>query len=152
MADQEIIAQLGKIISGSLEEKGYELVELIYRPEGRSLVLRLLVDKFAGGITMDECAALNHKLGQLLDEQDIIPDRYILEVASPGLDRKLTTKKDFMRCLNKQVVFFLNDLISGKCQWQGVVNRVDDVSVFIDYAGQALEIPLSKINKATLII
>ena len=152
MANQEIIAQLNRIISGFLEEAGYELVELICRHEGRNLVLRLLVDKLAGGITMGECAALNHRLSQLLDEKEVISNRYILEVAFPGLDRLLKTKKDFMRYLHKQVVFFLNDLVNGKCQWQGEVSRVDDTGVFIDSAGQILEIPLIKINKATLII
>ena len=101
---------------------------------------------------MGECAALNHRLSQLLDEKEVISNRYILEVASPGLDRLLKTKKDFMRYLHKQVVFFLNDLVNGKCQWQGEVSRVDDTGVFIDSAGQILEIPLIKINKATLII
>jgi len=54
--------------------------------------------------------------------------------------------------LNKQAVFFLNDLVSGKCEWQGLISRVSQTAVFIDRPGESLEIPLIKINKAKLVI
>jgi len=160
MTSPELSAELNKVISEFLSANGYELVDLIFRLEGRDQVLRLLTDRLEGGITMDECASLNQRIGQLLDEKGVINSRYILEVASPGLDRNLVTKKDFLRCLNKQVVFFLNALINGKYQWQGIVMKVEEPSVFIDICagsqssptGQILEIPLASINKARLVI
>jgi ribosome maturation factor RimP len=132
--------------------QGFELVDVIYRQEGKHLFLRILADRLGGGINLDECAQLSREISQVLDEKDIIGSGYMLEVSSPGLDRTLKSKKDFRRCLNKQVVFFLNDLVNGKCQWEGLIARVDDANVFINRAGQILEIPLAKINKATLII
>ncbi|MFA4854104.1 MAG: ribosome maturation factor RimP [Candidatus Omnitrophota bacterium] len=152
MVNQDILVQLNKIIGENLAENNFELVEFTHRYEGRDLVLRLFVDKPEGGITMDECASLNRSLGQLLDEKDIIPVRYILEVSSSGLDRPLMSRKDFMRCLNKQAVFFLNQPVNGKLQVQGRITSAGDTSVFIDDSGQVLEIPLTKINKAKLII
>ena len=149
MVDREIIARL---ISDFLAENNFELVEFTHRYEGSDLILRLLVDKPEGLISMGECAQLNRRIGQLLDEKDIIASRYILEVFSPGLDRPLKTREDFMRCLNKQAVFFLNDLVNDKCQWQGLINKVGEHSVFIHQSGQVLEIPLTKINKAKLVI
>jgi len=152
MVSQEILAELKRIIAEDLAKNNFELVEFTHRYEGRDLVLRLLVDKPQGGIAMDECESLNRSLGQLLDEKDIIPVRYVLEVSSPGLDRPLSTGKDFMRCLNKQAVFFLNEQVEGKLQVQGRITSAGDMSVSIDYSGKALEIPLTKINKAKLII
>ena len=152
MINQEIITQLNKIVRDHLAENRLELVELIHRYEGRDLVLRLLVDKPKGGITLGECALLNRKIGDILDENDILPGHYILEVSSPGLDRLLETKEDFMRCLNKQAVFFLNDLVSRKCEWKGLISRVSETAVFIDRLGESLEIPLIKINKAKLVV
>lgn len=152
MVNQEMIAQLNRIVSDFLAENNFELVEFIHRYEGRDLVLRLLVDKPEGSISMGECAQLNRRIGQLLDEKDIIASRYILEVSSPGLDRPLKTREDFMRCLNKQAVFFLNDLVNDRCQWQGLISKVGEHSVFIIQSGQVLEVPLTKINKAKLVI
>ncbi|MFH0918562.1 MAG: ribosome maturation factor RimP [Candidatus Omnitrophota bacterium] len=132
--------------------KGLEFIDLIYRPEGKRLILTVLADKPLGGITLQECAGLSRQLKNLLEEKNIIDGDYILEVSSPGLDRPLKRPKDFLRCLNKEAVFFLNDLVGGKCQWQGEINRVDGSVVFIRTGEQTLEIPLIKINKAQLVI
>jgi len=149
---QEIITQLNKIIRDNLAENRLELVEFIHRYEGRDLVLRLLVDKPEGGITLGECALLNRSLGDILDAKDILPGHYILEVSSPGLDRVLATREDFSRYLNKQAVFFLNDLVNGKREWEGLISRVSETTVFIDTPKGSLEIPLIKINKAKLVV
>jgi ribosome maturation factor RimP len=149
---EDLIKELNKLFSDSLSQEGLELVDLIFRNDANKLILRILVDKPTGGITLGECARVNRKLGDLLEEKDLIVQDYVLEVASPGLDRQLKSEKDFSRCTNKEVVFYLNDLIDGKCQWQGVVSKVDLLNVFIDNLGVVLEIPLIKINKARLVI
>ncbi len=130
------------------KERDLDLVDVIYRYEGGDLFLRVLADKFNGGITMDECASLNRELGALLDEKNLLESRYILEVSSPGLDRNLKTENDFKRSLNKRVRFFLNDYISGKLEWEGVVNKVEGQIVSIDTGNGLIEVPLVKINKA----
>ncbi len=132
--------------------QGFELVDVIYRNEGAHLFLRILADRSGGGINLDECARLNREIGQALDEKNIITSRYMLEVSSPGLDRSLTTQKDFLRSLNKEASFYLSELINGKCQWHGKITKVEGASVFINSCGKILEIPLAKINKARLII
>lgn len=145
-----MIKELNELFLQFLSQENIELVDLICRDESNRLVLRILVDK-VGKITLGECALVNRKLGNLLAEKNIIASDYVLEVASPGLDRNLKTQRDFLRCINKEVVFYLNDLINDKCQWQGVVNKVDNINVWIENAGEILEIPLLKINKAKLV-
>ncbi|MFA6350036.1 MAG: ribosome maturation factor RimP [Candidatus Omnitrophota bacterium] len=148
MDRQEIIEQLNSVISEYLDCQDMELVELVYRQEGRDLVLRLLVDYPEGGITIGECAELNRSIGNLLDEKDIIQQNYILEVSSPGLDRPLKTKNDFLRNLDKDVRFFLSVPVNGKLEWCGKVANADDDNVTVTAGGVNLIIPLSKINKA----
>jgi ribosome maturation factor RimP len=150
---REVLTQeLEVLFSGCLENKGLELIDLVYRSNGAKLILTVLADKPQGGITLQECALVCRQLKNLLEEKNIIEGDYVLEVSSPGLDRPLKDEKDFKRSLNKEVVFFLKDLVNGKCQWQGIVNQADDTSVFIQAAGGVLEIPLIKINKAQLVI
>ncbi len=166
MIKEELNKELNELIGSCLSRQNLELVDFIYRYEGNNLVLMVLADRPEGDITLGECALLNRQLGQLLEEKNIIAGNYVLEVSSPGLDRCLKTQKDFSRCVNKEAVFFLNDLAGGKCQWQGVITKVDETSVFIDRpeghglasfsqsqnSRQVLEIPLIKINKARLVV
>lgn len=140
--------ELNRIIGDYLKNQGLDLVELLCRYEGRDLFLRILVDKPEGGISLDECASLNNELSRILDEQDILKEGYILEVSSPGLDRPLKNKHDFLRCLNRRARFFLLEPVKGKIELEGTISKVTDDSVYVNIETDIIEIPLIKINKA----
>lgn len=148
----ETSENLKKIILPFLEEEGMVVVELRLMRTGQGMVLRLLVDKREGGINLQDCARLNEKIGSLLDTQDIIKERYALEVSSPGVDRDLLTKDDFSRCVNRRVRVFLNDCINGKMEIEGWIKEVAQETVYLDAFGEVIEITLSKITKARQIV
>jgi ribosome maturation factor RimP len=145
--------EISLLVKDLLTAQGFVLVDFILRHNGSGLLLGLFVDRPQGGISLGECSLLNRSMRQILDEKNIFSgQQYTLEVSSPGVDRLLKTKEDCMRCLNKEAVFFLNDLAGGKCEWKGLISRVSEAAVFINHAGGVLEIPLIKINKAKLVI
>ena len=78
---------------------GLELVDVQYRPEGGRLVLRLLIDRPDGGVTVDELARISRELGDVLDAHDTVPGRYQLECSSPGVNRPLLREAHFHRAL-----------------------------------------------------
>lgn len=152
MDRQTIIAELTNIISDYLKSQGVDLVDLIYRYAGRDLFLGILADRPEGGISLEECSQLNNQISRILDEKDILRQRYILEVSSPGLDRPIKTKNDFSRCINRKAKFFLLESIKDKIELDGIIIKVEDDSVYIDIDGEIFEIPLAKINKAKQIL
>ena len=152
MDKEALIDELKIFVSDFLKNRNLDLVEVIHRHEGGDLFLRILVDKPEGGINMDECASVNRDLGEALDAKDLLQQRYVLEISSPGLDRPLKTEADFKRSLNKNIKFLLNDFISGKVEWDGIINKVSEGKVYITTKDSILEIPLEKINKAKQII
>ncbi|MDD5115782.1 MAG: ribosome maturation factor RimP [Candidatus Omnitrophica bacterium] len=131
---------------------GFLLVDAVVKQDGAGVTFGLLADKPQGGISLEDCASLNRLLRDELDTMGILSGQYTLEVSSPGLDRPLKTKEDFMRCRDRRAVFFLNDSINGKCEWSGLIREVNETSVLICPQGEVLEIPLIKINKAKLLI
>ena len=145
-------AELTKTISPLLEEEDAELVEIkLSRQEGK-ILLRMLIDKKSGGITIGECSQLNHKIGALLDNSDLIKESYILEVSSPGLDRSLKTRNDFLRAKEKMAHFFFNEPVEGRVELEGKIKDADSESVTIEAEGKFLAVPLSRINRAKYII
>ncbi len=103
MLDKEaILNRVRELIQPLLESRQTELVELTCRYEGSRIMLRCLVDT-ARGITLDELSRLNQAIGALLDEYDVISERYLLEVSSPGLDRPLRTPIDFERMIGRRI-------------------------------------------------
>ena len=81
-----------KLVEPILEENNFELVDVEYVKEAGSYYLRVYIDK-EGGITINDCELVSRRLSDLLDEEDYIPDAYILEVSSPGLGRPLKRKR-----------------------------------------------------------
>jgi len=150
--DSQILAErLQQLISPVLEDLQAELVELdLVRASGQ-IIVRLLVDKPGDRIDLDECALINRRLGDIIEEQSIIADRYVLEVSSPGIDRPLKSKGDFARNPGKLVKLFLRQPVNGKIEWDGIIKNVTETEVSVEIEGQAVVIPLSIINKGKLL-
>lgn len=152
MDKYEVIEELKKLIGDYLLTRGFVLVELVYRYEGRDLMLRVLADRAQGGINLEECAALNEGIGNMLDEKGVPESHYVLEVSSPGLDRPLTTEEDFMRYPGKAVHLFLKEPQDTKWEMEGVISKVGHGSLFIEVGENTVEIPFHRINKAKQVI
>lgn len=97
MDREEILEQIQGKIEPILKDHEVEVIEVIFRPQRKEWLLRFLVDKPQGGITVGECAQLNQEISQVLDEVNLIGHPYLLEVSSPGLDRPLKNEQDFKK-------------------------------------------------------
>ncbi|MFH1363914.1 MAG: ribosome maturation factor RimP [Candidatus Omnitrophota bacterium] len=136
------------LIGPILQEEQVELVEAIFRKEAGKQVLRLLVDK-DGGIQLADCTRLNQKIGQALDAVDIIQESYVIEVASPGIDRLFKVKRDYERAIGRLVRVTLNEKILDKKEYIARLEEVSDAGVKIDVNKKGIiEIPFGKIVRA----
>ena len=119
-----------KIVEELLEGTNIELVAVEYVRE-KDWYLRVFIDK-EGGIELDDCQELSGRLGDILDEKDVIKGAYMLEVSSPGLDRELKKEKDFRREKGKKVDVSLYAAVDGSKVLVGVLNGYDGDNVTID--------------------
>lgn len=101
-AREEYELRTEQLITPLVEKNNFELVDVEYVKEGANWYLRAYIDK-EGGITVDDCEIVSRELSDLLDQEDFIPDAYILEVSSPGLGRQLKKEKDFKRSIGEEV-------------------------------------------------
>ncbi|MDD5437204.1 MAG: ribosome maturation factor RimP [Candidatus Omnitrophica bacterium] len=145
----EVTDRVKSLIEQYLEKSGIELVDITYKREQGGMVLRLLADT-ADGITIDECERLNNYLSEVLDREDVIAERFILEVASPGLDRPLVTDRDFTRVMGKELYIRMYEPIDGTREHQGRLMGMNSDSIVIESEGVSTVIPRTKIAKATL--
>ncbi len=144
-----IIQRVKGIVSPILLNEGMELVDIEYRRESRGWVLRLFIDK-EGGITLENCAHISEELGRTLDVEDFIPNPYILEVSSPGLDRPLKKEKDFIKYLQHRIKVKTFDPIEQRRNFRGKLLRVTEGRIELDLEDRIIQIPLSNVAKANL--
>ncbi|MEA3560345.1 MAG: ribosome maturation factor RimP [Candidatus Omnitrophota bacterium] len=152
MLHEDLVNKVRELLSGMLKQRGIELVELSYRRQNKGMVLRFLVDK-TGGISLDECSRLNHEINRVLDNTGIINARYMLEVSSPGLDRPLKTKQDFIRAIGRPVKVITRLPVDGKQEHSGELKGIGKKGkniVIINEDDQTVVIPVEDITRARL--
>lgn len=124
---------------------------------------KLSVEQLSG-ITHEDCAAFSRDFSVLLDVEDLIPGaEYTLEASSPGLDRKLSRKEDFVRFAGSLVKIQTYEPIQNNRHWQGRLTAGAGEIVTLDLNAvkqnsksrktgvSTVEIALDNIEKAQLV-
>ena len=140
-------AALEQVVEPILLEASAELVEMQLPQHRNQLTIRLLVDK-VGGITIQECARLNQRLGQALDHSGLLSDRYILEVSSPGLDRPIVSKRDYERAIGEELDLELLEPVRGSRRLIAPLLAVQEEAVVMSTSTGNVVIPVRQIQRA----
>ena len=145
LEQEGILQRIKELVQPLLLNRRVQLVEMTYRQEGSRAVLRCLVDTTLG-ITLDELGALNQAIGALLEEHEVIPSAYMLEVSSPGLDRPLKTSLDFERVIGRRVKVSTVVSIQSNRELSGELVGANEESILLRLdTGDKLKILLSEI-------
>jgi len=141
------MAAVHSVVEPVVAGMGYELVELQAANGGR--MLRLFIDK-AGGINVDDCAAVSRQLSRVFEVEGIDYDR--LEVSSPGLDRPLRKGADFARFAgHKADVRMRTPDATGRRRFIGVLRGADETNVALELEGQTVRLALNDVERARLV-
>ena len=126
-AGRGIADKVREIITPTADELGYYLWNVEYVKEGADFVLRVTIDRFdtEEGITIDDCETMSRAIDPILDEHDPIPDPYLLEVSSPGIERELTRDDHFDLCVGEKVEVRLFAPVDGSRVWVGILGERD---------------------------
>ena len=164
--DLEAIRAVVERVAASLS---LEVVEIELRGGGKSRMLRIFIDK-PGGVTHEDCANVSREVGTILDVEEAVPGgSYVLEVSSPGLDRKLSRPADFERFRGSRVKLTTRDPVNGNRFFEGRLEQFQAGRLTLDLAearrkhrprdgaspkdgaSQKLEIELANVEKANLV-
>lgn len=152
MDKEDALDLLEQIVPPVVQTLGLELVGLEVQRNNRTLMIEVFADRPRGGITIDECAAINRQVVNKIEEGLLIADDYSLAVSSPGLDWPLKTDKDFLRTIDRPVRFHLAEAIDGKIEYSGTVRRVEGENVMVELNEKEIAIPIKGIRKAVQVI
>jgi ribosome maturation factor RimP len=164
-----VVDRVREIAERVAASSGLEVVDVELRGGGKSRMLRIVIDKLArgesaepAGVTHEDCASMSREVGTILDVEDAVPGgSYLLEVSSPGLDRKLTRPADYERFTGSRVKLTTKDPINGNRYFEGRLERFQDGHLTLDSStgqkkssvgsAQKLDIALANVEKANLV-
>ena len=145
--DDPRLPAIQALIEPIVAEQDTELVELTGRPQGRQLLVRLLVDK-PGGITLAQCGRINQRVSEALETASLIEESYTVEVSSPGLDRPLTAKRDFERALGEEIWLDVRIGDGRFRETRGMLLAVQEQAIVLKTLAGNVTIPLADIRLA----
>jgi ribosome maturation factor RimP len=142
--------RLRQLIEGVVQGQGYEFVDMEFKGGGKNSVLRIFIDK-PGGVTHRDCELVSEQVGTTLDVEDLIAYSYTLEVSSPGLDRKLTTERDYVRFEGSLAKVQTRIPLQNQKVFKGRLRGLQNGKIRLELAkGDLLEIPLDVVNETRL--
>lgn len=153
------MTQLERDIDAFLGRMGFELVVLERGGGHRKPLLRLRIDRRHGpsarGVSVEDCARVTRELREWVETRDDVPEDYVLEVSSPGVERPLVRPRDYERFAGREVrVKGYAPLAGSSKELEGeLVGLVGDGEdrVQLRVAGEAVTVPLAAIAKANLV-
>ena len=140
-----------ELIEPVLMANGLELVDVEFKKEGKSWVLRIYIDK-ESGLTLADCQKVSGLTGDLIEVEDIIDPEYNLEVSSPWLNRSLKKEKDFIKFCGKKIFVQCHAPLNGKKRFIGCLKNFKNQSIHLEMDAKLHAIPLHRVAKANLII
>src|SRR5438270_13351522 len=155
--DEAHVRAIAERIASSL---GLEVADLEYHGGGKGRVLRIFIEKNAeqrraleqqaagqaknetpspanwdrlAGVTHEDCAGYSRELGTVLDVEDAVPGgEYLLEVSSPGLDRKLIKRSDFQRFSGSRIKIMTREPLAGNRHFEGRLRTLEADHIVLD--------------------
>ena len=132
MAYSKLEQQILEMAESVAVENGCYIYDVEYLKEGKTRTLRIYADREETGISLDECEIISRRMSDLLDESDPIRENYMLEVSSPGIERRLTQPWHFEKYIGKMVDIGLYKAVDGAKQISGVLHAYSDEEITLE--------------------
>jgi ribosome maturation factor RimP len=149
MALKDIETRLETLIDPIMTEEGIRLVSVDVERRGKRLVVTVCLDR-QGGIDVDTCAEMSEEISRYLDVEDIISEKYNLEVESPGLQRILRKPREFNCFLGREVEILLRQTFEGRQKMRGRLIAADEEGITVHVDGEELSFPYQALKKTKL--
>ena len=149
---KNVASTVRALISPLADEMGYYIWDVEFVKEGADRYLRITIDN-EEGINIEDCEKFHRGIDPLLDEADPIPDAYILEVSSPGIERDITLPWHITACEGEEVEVRLFAPLEGSRKYNGTLlgfegGETDPARpVLIKVGENTISIPYDAISK-----
>lgn len=144
--------KIAALIETAINDLGLDLVKLTFQGGSRK-ILEVHIDRKDGNkVQVKDCRDVSRNISAILDVEDIIKDKYFLEVSSAGVERPLVKLEDFERFTGKEIKLKLKEPHNGKISFKGKLIEVKDRDIVIKSKNVQLVFAYDNIKGANLVL
>lgn len=154
------LAKIRETAERVAHSEGLEIFDVEWKI-GKQRLLRVYIDRVPdpsnpeinGGISHKDCERVSEQLSVILDVEDLVPGPgYVLEVSSPGLDRKLIKASDYERFTGRLARIWVNEPVENQKFLEGRLAGYSDGNVKLAIKDREISVPFVGIRKANLVV
>ncbi len=150
MTNHSIASQVFEIIEPIVAEEGLTLYDVVWTNDLGQHVLRVLLENPDGPVTLSDCTKVSHAIEDIIEVKNSVPEKYCLEVSSPGLDRPLNRKEHFDKVLGKLIRVKTKKPLDGRGNYKGILKSTGPKDFNIEIDGRDYVVPFDQVAKANL--
>jgi ribosome maturation factor RimP len=150
-------AKIAAIIAPVLVTIGFRLVRVRLTSQN-GLTLQIMAERDDGTMTVEDCEEVSRAISPVLDVEDPVDKAYHLEISSPGIDRPLVRKSDFVAGIGHLAKIETSILVDNRKRFRGKIAEVSDEAVLIEPdrpaegEAPAARVPFQAIAEARLVL
>jgi len=153
------LAKIREAAERVARSEGLEVFDVEWKI-GKQRFLRVYLDRLPGpnnpeglGVSHNDCQHVSEQLSVILDVEELVPGpSYILEVSSPGLNRKLVKAADYERFAGRRAKVWLNEPVESQKFLEARLAGYADGVVKLKVKDREIAVPYSAIQKANLVV
>ena len=147
-------SKISSLIESELKELGYLIVQVKINSHERAL--QIMMEKISGELNINDCTNASRIIMPVIESHRLLPDNYRIEISSPGIDRILVRKKDFIQNIGNEIKVELIEKIENKKSYRGEIFGFQEDCLLLTDAkstdiNNKVKIPFQNINKAKLV-
>jgi ribosome maturation factor RimP len=150
-------ARVATIIAPVMRATGYRLVRVRLMNQN-GLTLQIMAEREDGTMTVEDCEEVSRAISPALDVDDPVDKAYHLEVSSPGIDRPLVRKSDFVTWTGHQIKMETSIMVAERKRFKGKIAEAGETDVLIERDMPAygveptVRVPYEAIAEARLVL
>lgn len=139
-----------ELIIPTINDLGCELWGVELHTAGKHSKLCIYIDR-PDGVAVEDCERVSRALSDLFDVEDIMPDRYTLEVSSPGMDRILFQPAHYEQAIGEKIEVRLTVPVEKRKRLVGVLVGVEDSQAIVREGEEEFVLPFETIARARVV-
>ena len=148
---KDVVKTVRPFIEEIVKANNLNLFELEFVKEDGMWFLRVSIEKDDGTMDFETAEVISNLVSDKLDELDPIEHEYVLDVCSPGAERPIRNKEEFLANLNEYISVYLDeDDENKKDMYTGDLLEVNDEDIVISYKDKT-RVKKAKINFKNII-
>lgn len=145
-----LIPKILELAQPIAKDLNLEIVNAVFQTNQAPPKLRLDIRQPQSDTGLEDCERMSRALEARLEEEDLIPDAYVLEISSPGLSDQLITDRDFVSFRGFPIVVQTHEPFKGQTEWIGRLIEKDENVLRLNLKGRTLSIPVEIIQQVQL--